>query len=743
MDGLHQRIVKWLVCFVAGALLSPVIAFAQSISLTSPMSPLEIAEGDEFFTDVVKDRMDFDKRRDFLWEEFFLETSINATGGTWTGQFDEAGAYVFPLFPGFGDDPGTEAIESAYNIGRTGSNFPIDSSKYSLVTFRETVSSRYLRALYWSREVYWPDGTLSAAALDGFYSNSLLNGFADATPMVYSYDLSSFSNWTTAPVYGLRIDPSVTGPAGTSVSYDWVRVSDPASTDNINVSWSTADLPTPTGGWPPRVSIYVDSDNTGFDGDLVAAWETQNVEGDPGNGRFSRPVAADGSVAIPAAGFPPGDYYFYVEIWTNYEADAFIARSGYSAKVTIEAKPEVTVSAPSRTSGLDYAAAVVGNPWDMESSTDIINLDLPMFQRNFQNAAFSNGVFSAQAIIPDDAPVDQMESDVQLWFNIDTLQPVDTSKYRYLTYTLELDESGYGNISDKVGNTGGWVARIVWWNDAINTDGAVTDDIVVYEGVNAYTLDLFDPNVLEPDESFTARFLWTDNSTLDYLRLDPAEVNQPTNFSLYDVLLTANPALTSDGLYEVEFAVADADSSSVSVSIYADDNDSGADGSLIWGPQDFSPGAHSVRLTQAELNQGTDTYLYLSVNDGSHTVVTYGDAPISFDYTQGGSTTSPDTPVITGITEVNGQLLVSIVSGSVDDIVTTYTVTCSSTGGDLIATGTVSPVTVTGIEAGAGYSCTATATNGSGTSAASASVEIETEADANGLPIWLLYEASQ
>ena len=213
------------------------------------------------------------------------------------------------------------------------------------------------------------------------------------------------------------------------------------------------------------------------------------------------------------------------------EADyQLLATSGYSSKVTVNAKPRVTITSPSALSGPDYADDILANPWDMASAADVANLDKPMFQKNFQNEVFENGYFRAEAIIPAESP-EQIQSDSQVWLAISELQPIDTSKYRYFSYQMSLDETGYGNISDKVAN--GWVARVTWWNNGIALDGGQTNDILTYEGVNTYTIDLAGNDVLENEGN--ALVPWQTNSTISNMRIDTSEVDQPTYFNIYDV----------------------------------------------------------------------------------------------------------------------------------------------------------------------------------------------------------------
>jgi hypothetical protein len=731
-------------------------AVSQTITLTSPTVPVVAPEGDEFFTDVVKDRKDFDKRRDFLWEENFNEPTVDAVGGNWFGNTLTLDAYVFPLHPGFGDSPVTPGDDSALNLGATGDNFPIDSGKYTYITYRDTVSDRSARVLYWSDIVLFPDGSLFKLAEDAYATNTQFVYFPVATPVVYAYSLSDDSSWTANPVRALRADPSIRAAPGSSFEFDWFRVSDPDSTTRLSITWETSGIDAPN----PEVSIYVDDDAQGFDGSLLATWGKKPPaanEPDPDRvGEFVRPAMAEGVYELPLSGLPPGEYYFYLEVRSDRQDDAELATSGYSAKVTITAKPEVTIESPSMTSGPDYATEMLGDPWDFDNLEDVANRNLPAFQRNFNFVSLTDSVFTGQAIIPGGAPPGQVESDVQGWMNISPQNPVDTSKYRYLSYTLEVDETGFGNIVNKVGNVqdfdpgigGGWVTRIVWWDIDIDVDGSSTNDIVVYEGLRTYTLDLLPLSVanagLEPGDMFAAQSGWTGNATLRNLRIDPLEVNDPTNFSLHDVKLRGKSAPTTDGTFDIEFTVADLDSNAISIEVFSDTDQAGADGAMVAGPLTLAPGRHTVQISTQSLGPA-DLYFYIVASDGSNVSTTYSEAPITFSYTQGGSTAPPSAPAVSSVEfdDEQGALVVVVAPGNGADIVTGYSVTCNRSGGGAFAGSGIGPIViVSGAEAGETYTCFATASNGSGTSAASTGLVIEVDVLASGLPIWLL-EASK
>ena len=74
--------------------------------------------------------------------------------------------------------------------------------------------------------------------------------------------------------------------------------------------------------------------------------------------------------------------------------------------------------------------------------------------------------------------------------------------------------------------------------------------------------------------------------------------------------------------------------------------------------------------------------------------------------------------------------------------ITSFDANCETAGGDIYSASSANgSITVTDLEPGQDYTCTVTATNSIGTSATSEPFEVSTLTQ-QGLPIWLLYEAS-
>jgi subtilisin-like proprotein convertase family protein len=105
--------------------------------------------------------------------------------------------------------------------------------------------------------------------------------------------------------------------------------------------------------------------------------------------------------------------------------------------------------------------------------------------------------------------------------------------------------------------------------------------------------------------------------------------------------------------------------------------------------------------------------------------------------------TLPSRPVVT--VEAGDQeayLRISVVDGG--SPITSFNATCTDGTNSYMATSATSPITVSGLANGVAYTCSVTATNTVGTSTASVpSAPVTPEESVQGLPIWLLYEATK
>lgn len=587
--------------------------YAQSFSFTAPTTPVTVQEGDDFATNQLQNPWDFNERRDIGWEESFSGSSVGVSGGIWSGTAADAGAYFFPLFGGFkGSLTQAEGLPGDRELPRYGINHPVDTSRYTMMAMRMNSSSRSFQAVHWKNNLtgtLWPDGTNYVLTSESFNNNGnihLRSGYH-----LYVHDLTSpgsFFNsagsWSGS-VYAIRVDPSTSGAAGTTTQLDWMRLVDPNSAPTQTISWSNTGL---TAG--SLVTLWVDTDNTGYDGTPIA---------------FYPSGTNPGSYSLKTAIFPPGTYYFYLtsQVGAGLTTET---QSAYSVALTVTAAPRVVVSTPSQTSGGEYSEDELGNAWDMAGSDDIDNIadtSWPQTSRQFTGESFSNSQFVATAESPYPG---FLNTDVQVHLNLKTTagapKPIKSSKYRYLTYGMWVDPTNYPTISDKVSQ--GWVSRIKFWDFELNPDagkGADTLDHPIYEGWHSYTIDMWNnDNLLVSGQRWDAMPIWR------HLRLDPLETTINTQFAFDYVKLNAEN-VTENDTFTAEWTIADSDSTTFSTAIYYDTDQSGFDGTLIANRTGLAVGAQSYNFSTSSLNVGQRYYLYFVTSDGTNSSRVYSSVP--------------------------------------------------------------------------------------------------------------------
>lgn len=632
---IHQLGVR--ITLLVFFLLFSTNASALSFELLAPTANLEVNEGDDYFTDVLNDPIDFDKRRDILWEEQYDEKTVMVANGVWSAA-TVGSAAVHPLYQGPHGPAGTQVLGSAI-IGRNGNAFPLDASKYSSFSSISSIglsSQRSIKAIGWTKGLEDPslgDTTQKQIWEDHFQTNThpqIKHGSNENVLDII--DLSSNSAWS-GNITGIIYDQSPGAASGTDESYSMFRVFDPSSSPTQSISWSYKDLPSYAGGihYVPQVSIYIDTNRTGYDGALLTRVPLYNDSGS------ENITTGGGSYTFPTAALPPGDYYFYLRLTDNVDNDKLIKQSQYSAKLHVNAKSKIVFTNPSYLSGEDFATAKLNNPWDFNDDNDVTNLSLPDADsgKQFKDAVVESGYLKGTAFIP--AGSSQTETEAQVWLN--TSYPILTSKYKYLTFEMELDSEGYGNIAEKLGE--GWMARVGWYNVGFPQDGSVTNDIVIYEGLNSYSIDLSSVS-LEHEEAGVPNTGWSGIPQATFLRIDPTEINKDTVFKLHDVKLTANPEPDySSDEFVIKFKLSDKEGDQSSIEFYIDDDNSGYDGNLL-GTDDFEQGESKQYSFSTNGMQKGDYYIYAKVIDTKGNVSSqYSDIPFTISEPETGAARIP------------------------------------------------------------------------------------------------------
>ncbi len=561
-----NRIKSGMLCLIVGlgAMAAALSAAGQpAIVLCSPTTAVAYAEGDDFATTVVGNPWDMNELRDIPYEYNYEEPSVSdgiwsAVSHPYTGQ--GVGYYV-PLFRGYADKyPWRWDYYAVYDAGMPyGPLNPVDATRYSRLAIRQSMDSsqnRSFLSIYWlktlaenetnglmfidkdrapSAEVPYPEGfRIYDLDLTGqSHLNERLPAIID--PMLYA------GSWD-GNVYEIEVLPSTEGPAGMVNQIDWIRLYDPATSSILPIRWTTPGVAATDETY--SVQLFLDRDAQGYDGDL-----------------FLTGIRNDGQYDLFTAALPPGDYYVYLRlVHTEARAFATVATSGYSPKISIRAAPTFEFTSPAFTSGADYATTELGNPWDMDSSGDVIA------SGHLTGLTFNGGVLRAVA----DPPVPPAtESDCYLFLN--TMRngqyvPIDTLRYRYLTFRIMIDQAGYTNILDRM--VRGWVARFHWFKTYIEVDGSYSMAVPLLEDWRRYTVDLWDDAFLDPSPGLDVpQAGWRNVKQANYFRMDPLEVPVSTVFSIDDVKLCAYNCPVNDA-FAIAWQAASAAGAPLTVTLY-------------------------------------------------------------------------------------------------------------------------------------------------------------------------------
>ncbi len=538
---------------------------AQTITLTGPSSPVSVRDGDDFAEQNIGNQWNMDRLRDIPFEMGFNQPT--ATAGIWSATCAQAGApALFLLNSGF-PNPAYNNVTMMYSLSDStpfGPLNPIRSEKYRRLSFRSSLTQNHRAAInvQWSNaKTVWPVEIGKPANVGYAQLMDVKTTYSESTPShvkndsgfrLYNIDLkgadpdaSEVLSWLRSPapsfggaawtgtLYGLLMMPSTSLPAGAPVSVDWARLYDPQSSPEVQITWSTTGVPPEDNFY--SVWLFIDRDNTGYDGDLL-------ISG----------LINDGSYALKTAALPPGEYSVYLQVVRHQDGGFHVvATSDYSAPIQIGHPPFVQFESPTRTTGPDYATVELGNPWDMSSAADI--------DSTYQvwSPQFSGGMMSGVA----PGGLDNM-----IFLNLKkngVTVPIDTQKYRYLTYRFKADNSAGSELWSRL--IRGWVVKLAWWNQSLEKDGSYSRDLHVFEDFHSYSVDLRDNTLLNPAKPYQAG--WEEIPRVTTLRFDPLESDVNVPFWLDEVRLCADNGPTG-GVYEIICRLADQDSPTVNLKLF-------------------------------------------------------------------------------------------------------------------------------------------------------------------------------
>ena len=434
-----------------------------------------VAEGDDFATTVLGQPWDMN---DEPYPDFPTATknikraNFKASGGRWEMESTNADPRLWLHWTG---------IANTQNKLKMGDRFPIDTSKYKLLSYYLCTDQDSLTNAYWM--------------YDRSPHDDPNNGVMQYLPTsagcdLYVIDLPNFATFNgswTGEIQGFRLDPAI-DPIDLEVG--WVRLTTRDLSNVVGMEWSGVDPGTDLDFYLSQTGCH-DSERI-WVGEVTATTSSGQFQW---GGQLQTRVLGGitSNLPIPES-FEPGNYFVSM-------ADA---SGSYSCGgvLNVHKAPVLSFSSPSFFSGSDYASATIEDPWGMSNAEDIMEAN------GFDKMVFDDGILTA----------DTNSSDSQLHLNINGT--VNTNKYYFASFRMYLE--GEQSVSN------GWVQRFIWWYTG-PAEAEVSQDMVLYEGWHTYMVDL-SKAYMETNGGWTGQPI--------NLRFDPHESRDDETFHLDYIVLT-------------------------------------------------------------------------------------------------------------------------------------------------------------------------------------------------------------
>ncbi|MGH9662825.1 MAG: hypothetical protein ACRD9L_00200, partial [Bryobacteraceae bacterium] len=571
-------------------------AACGQITVTAPASNVVVQAADDYATQAFQDPWDMSQWTDLGWYTYGVDqpssnlSNINVSGGIFSATSANANPNLWLLDT---YTPGTAPL------GKIGSLYPIDSTKYRRFLVRMNLSGAALTSppgagqhadFIWSNNSLYqtggPSTSLSFPTYPGWW--------------IYSVDIptlglagSGFPVWPAAPVDSLRFNPVYL--SGIDISLDWARLVAVVPSLYSTTTWLGSGA----------VDIYLD-DDTNFGNGYVG----QIAAGATGN-----------SFQFYAGGLPKGTYYIAIRPAGTTGSPAYSPGAWLVNDIPtlVFTKPDPEGSSD------DFATVQLNDAWDMNALTDIdytVNVSgLSIANINAQDEA-GNSLGSirvlagATAVVPDDPEI------YPLWFGKRGLNyRIDTSRYRILSLKWGMAKSRDLN--------GGSIGRIVWRVSGEASEN-VSNDIALRSLPNANVVQdvIADMKTLplEDPPGSPSRSGWT--GVLDGFRVKPDEFSTPVNFYIQSIKLSA--CEQADASYTIRWNYGNQGSVAPTLNLYRDSSGSGFAGTSI--AAGLNPASGSYAWDTSQLANGI-YYIYAQLMNGS-TVMngTYAKWPIVVDH---------------------------------------------------------------------------------------------------------------
>ncbi len=570
-----------LLALLAGS--RPGVVGAAPAAISVSLSSSTVAEADDYATQILGDPWDMSNPDDTDWLDHMTRPTFN--GGifdaTTTGQVGG----IMLQYQGW--DTAADYIGE-----RSGPNYPIPSGRYSHLRLRMYSSVADRMIVYWFRT----------------HTFGQVGGTSNVIPTqpgwhIYDIDLNAAGNpgngtWSNENWSGLTLNTTFgLGHTGVDIKLDWARLVPATGPGNTNttISWS--------GGGGP-VSLYV-TGPSGGDEMLIA----------------SNLPASDSYNWSAGTALAPGSYHIHAVSG---------GATGSSGTLIVNNAPVLDITAPSPSSGEDYANTQLGSSWNLTTLTDI--------HQQVQSIAGIFNIILAPGFLQASGNADPA---MEFLAN-DGVHSIDTHRYHYFNYNQYLnapnpDASPNGQFSQ-------WNAgpRVIWAQAPPPGQGynwsATQTQIQWYNRWQKVSLDL---NSYPTDPGYHGPS-WASTNRAAVLRFDPHENDvygvsvYPAFFQINGVRLTADPRVSPGGKTTISWTPGKT-AGSVAISY---NNGQGVSGTA--GTASLASGGF-VWQVPANLPQGRYT-ISIFANDGLNTFTQVARAPLLVNCATGCGQQYTDTP---------------------------------------------------------------------------------------------------
>ena len=600
----HYILFK-IILLAVSALASVGFVFSQTV--TAPTVNETLKAADDFATQTFQDPWDMNQMTDLGWYTYSVDAppsnlaSFSFSGGIFTATGNGStppNIWLLDLNP-----------PAAVQIGKVGTVFPIDSTRYRRLFVRMNLSGAGLSATPNTCTQINPNQC--ANLIWNAYGTVGTSGNIQVYPgwWIYAVDIPALGvaggpSWSAAnPIQSLRFDPIFM--PNITFSVDWARLTNYDATLDRTITWTGAG----------QMDLFLDND-TNFANGYV--------------GQIATGVSG-GSYTFNVGGLPAGTYYVAIRPTAG-------GAAAYSTGAwTVNDIPTLTFTSPNpEGSSDDFATTQLGNAWDMNATSDV---DLSL---NVANTAITTipaqdeagtalgnvRVYSGNTAGTFNDP----EIFTLVWTGRGSTHRIDTNRYRILSLK-------WGIRRPRDINTGS-IGRVIWHVVGENSPGTpnpaenVSLDLILRHLGTANVIQNIIADMknipLVPGAGSPSHTGW--NGMLDGFRIKPDEFPDTTNFYVQYVKLSAFEQ--ADTSYTLQWNYANAGTATPTLQFYYDATGTGFAGTQIISG--LNPVTGSYVWNTSALPNGT-YYIYAQIMNGATLMNrTYARWPIIVSHGGGG-----------------------------------------------------------------------------------------------------------